>query len=443
MMKVAVIGSGIAGLAAALRLSPHVDLTLYEAADYLGGHSNSVDVSLDGQTYPVDTGFLVFNHRTYPGLVSLFEELSVQTAVSDMSFSVSTGPHRFEWCGTSLAALFAQPSNALSPRFWRMLRDVLRFNREATALALQVEQGNTTMPLDEPMGDYLTRQGYSDAFRDLYLLPMAAAIWSCPMKTMLKFPLGSFVRFFHNHGLLQVEDRPQWYTVLGGSREYVRRICQQLRDVRLSSPVRSVRRVGGEAAHTPQGVLIATDTGTERYDQVVLACHSDQALQLLADADERERTLLGSIRYQPNRAWLHTDTGLMPRRRGAWAAWNYLSDGRTESPTVSVTYWLNRLQPLPFKTPVLVSLNPLREPAPETRIASFDYEHPIFDAPAIAAQHCLHQVQGRGGVWFAGAWTAYGFHEDGLRSGLDAAAQVLATTGRGNIASTRFERAAA
>jgi predicted NAD/FAD-binding protein len=443
MMKVGVIGSGISGLAAALRLSPHTDLSLYEAADYLGGHSNSVDVSIDGYTHPVDTGFLVFNHRTYPGLVSLFHELSVPTAASDMSFSVSTGPHRFEWCGTSLAALFAQPSNALSPRFWRMLRDVLRFNREATAMALRIEQGDPVSQLDEPMGEYLSRQRYSDAFRDLYLLPMAAAIWSCPMKTMLHFPLGSFVRFFHNHGLLQVEDRPQWYTVKGGSREYVRRIRQQLRDVRLSSPVRSIRRIGGESAGAQQGVLVTTDSGTERYDQVVLACHSDQALRLLADADARERELLGSIRYQPNRAWLHTDAALMPRRRGAWAAWNYLSDGRTDSPTVSVTYWLNRLQPLPFRTPVLVSLNPLSEPAPENRIACFDYEHPIFDGPAMAAQQCMHEVQGRGGVWFAGAWTGYGFHEDGLRSGLDAAANVLAVAGRSSPHGSQFERVAA
>jgi len=411
-----VIGAGIAGLSTALQLSRRFDVTVFEANDYAGGHSNTVDVAVDDLTHPVDTGFLVFNHRTYPELVRLFNALQVPTAPSDMSFSVSVGPHRFEWCGTSLAALFAQPSNAVSPRFWRMLRDILRFNRQATALATgePAAAGPGARPLDEPLGAFLAREGYSDAFRDGYLLPMAAAIWSCPMKTMLAFPLGSFVRFFHNHGLLQIDDRPQWHTVRGGSREYVRRILARLDDVRLATPVRSVQRNDG----TGGDVLVGTDQGVHRFDQVVLACHSDQALRLLADARDDERAVLGAIRYLPNRAWLHTDARLMPRRRSAWAAWNYLSDGGTDSPQVSVTYWLNRLQPLPFRTPVLVSLNPLREPDPSRTIASFDYEHPMFDGAASAAQQRLARIQGVRGTWFAGAWTGYGFHEDGLRSGL-------------------------
>jgi predicted NAD/FAD-binding protein len=279
--------------------------------------------------------------------------------------------------------------------------------------------------LDEPLGAFLERERYSTAFRDGYLLPMAAAIWSCPMKTMLEFPLGSFVRFFHNHGLLQIENRPQWHTVLGGSREYVRRIRAQLGDVRLATPVRSVSRPQASAG----GVLIATDAGTERFDHAVLACHSDQSLRLLADATEEEHSVLAAIPYQPNQAWLHTDTRLMPRRRSAWAAWNYLSDGDLDAPQVSVTYWLNRLQPLPFATPVLLSLNPLREPAPGRTIARFAYEHPVFDRQSAAAQQRLGRMQGTRRTWFAGAWAGYGFHEDGLRSGLAAAEALVAAAG--------------
>ena len=414
--RIAVIGAGISGLSAALRLSQDHEVTLYEAASVPGGHTNTVDVTLDGCTHPVDTGFLVYNHRTYPELVRLFEELQVPTTPSEMSFSVSLGPHRFEWCGSSLSSVFAQPANAVSPRFWRMLADIVRFNREAGALAVESQAG-AVATLDEPLGAWLRRRRYSDAFRDAYLLPMAAAIWSCPMKTMLGFPLGSFVRFFHNHGLLQVQDRPQWYTVLGGGREYVRRIVARLDDVRTGTPVTRVTRDGA-------GVQVQSAAGTERFDHAVFATHSPQTLAILADADAEERALLGSVTYQPNRAWLHTDTALMPRRRSAWAAWNYLGNGDPAAPEVSVTYWLNRLQPLPFATDVLVSLNPLSEPAPERTIAVFDYEHPVFDRAAVAAQKRLGAIQGRRGTWFAGAWTGYGFHEDGLRSGLDVAARI-------------------
>ena len=419
-MRVAIVGAGISGLAAALALRGKHRVTLFEADDRLGGHANTVDVTLDGITHPVDTGFLVYNERTYPQLIRLFEELQVPVAPSDMSFSVSVGPHRHEWCGTSLASLFAQPSNAMSPRFWGMLRDILRFNREATRLATAPAPDRAL--LDLPLGEFLSLRGYGASFRDRYLLPMAAAIWSCPMKTMLGFPLGSFVRFFHNHGLLQVSDRPQWFTVAGGSREYVRRIQDRLEDVRLSTPVRTVRRPRDTEGG---GVLIGTDIGVERFDAVVLAAHTGQTLRMLKDADAREREVLSAIDYQPNRAWLHTDEMLMPKRRGAWAAWNYLSDGNAESPAVSVTYWLNRLQPVPFRTPVLVSLNPLQEPSPGKTLAVFDYEHPVFDASATRAQQRLPQLQGERNTWFAGAWTGYGFHEDGLRSGLEVAQSVL------------------
>jgi predicted NAD/FAD-binding protein len=414
-LRIAVVGSGISGLGAALRLTDRGHwVTLYEADDRLGGHSNAVDVNLEGITHPVDTGFLVFNERTYPRLLALFAELGVRTAVSDMSFSVSAGPHDFEWCGSSLRSLFAQPSNALSPRFWRMLRDIARFNREATALALQPQGGSASERLDRTLGEHLREAGYSAGFRDDYLLPMAAAIWSCPLQTMLQFPLGSFVRFFHNHGLLQLRDRPQWFTVQASSRQYVQAVAARLRDVRLGTPVLQIRR---SATGHPDRIQLSTASAVESFDHVVLACHSDQALQLLADPSDDEFDLLGRIRYQPNTAWLHTDTRLMPRRRSAWAAWNYLSDRRPGAPQVSVTYWLNRLQPLPFQTPVMVSLNPIAEPARDHVITRLDYEHPVLDAAAVQAQRQLARIQGLRNTWFAGAWTAYGFHEDGLRSG--------------------------
>ncbi len=466
-MKIAVIGGGISGLGAALRLvdNGHA-VTVYEANDYVGGHSNTVDVTLDGERFGVDTGFLVYNQRTYPNLIALFERLQVPVAESDMSFAVSVGPHAFEWCGSNLRSLFAQPSNALSPRFWRMLADIARFNREATALAATLTGGPpsatavvtdgaaagagarvavaSTDPqasaLHTPLGQWLDQRGYGRGFRDDYLLPMAAAIWSCPTRTMLEFPLGSFVRFFANHGLLQVTDRPQWFTVRGGSREYVRRIVARLPDVRTRSAVQAVLR-SRAAGHGP--VDVVTAAGTERFDEVVLACHSDQALALLADPTQDERDVLGAIRYQPNRAYLHTDTRLMPRRRGAWAAWNYLSEGASASradgrpePSVSVTYWLNRLQPLPCETPVLVSLNPLTPPDARTVLRTFDYAHPVFDLEAGQAQRRLAGIQGLRHTWFAGAWAGYGFHEDGLRSGLEVADAV-------HVSRAGIERAAA
>jgi predicted NAD/FAD-binding protein len=408
-MRIAVIGSGISGLAAARRLAQGHQVTVFESGARAGGHTNSVDVCLDGITHPVDTGFLVYNERTYPNLISLFAELGIEPARSDMSFSVSVRPNDFEWCGSNLGTLFAQPSNVLRPAFWKMLGDIMRFNRQASALALG--QSGSASDLAIPLLVFLRTNRYSDAFRDRYLLPMAAAIWSCPMERMLEFPLGSFVRFFHNHGLLQLENRPQWFTVPGGARRYVDRILAGLDDVRLATPVRGVRR-------HKAGVTIRTDGASEDFNHVVLACHSNQSLALLEDPCETELQILRAVPYQPNRAWLHTDSSLMPRRRRAWAAWNYLTDGRPGSPAVSVTYWSNRLQPLPFRTQVFVSLNPLDLPDPARVIATFDYEHPMFDTGSTAAQECLRAFQGSRNTWFAGAWTGFGFHEDGLKSGL-------------------------
>jgi predicted NAD/FAD-binding protein len=420
-MKIAIIGSGISGLGAAHALRDDARITLYEGAQRLGGHTNTVDVTLEGVTAGVDTGFLVFNERTYPNLIRLFAELGVPTATSDMSFAVSVqvGGRRLEWAGTDLDSMFAQRRNLASPRFLGMLADILRFNRQATRIACGEEPcGGQTL------GGFLDRHRYGESFRRWYLLPMAAAIWSCPMRTMLSYPLATFIRFCHNHGLLQVNDRPQWYTVAGGARQYVRRIADRLEDLRLGTPVLEVRR--NEAAGK---VNVRTARGVEAFDQVVLACHSDQSAALLADADAAERALLAGARYQPNRAVLHTDPRLMPRLREVWSSWNYMSNGAAD-PAVSVTYLLNKLQPLPFSTPLFVSLNPLVDPAPASVLAEFDYAHPIFDARMIEAQKRLPQVQGRRRVWLAGAWTGYGFHEDGLKSGLAVAGALASLMSR-------------
>jgi predicted NAD/FAD-binding protein len=414
MRRVAVVGSGIAGLSVAHGLAGRAQVTLYEAGSHFGGHANTVDVTLDGITHGVDTGFLVLNERTYPNLLRLFAALGVELAPSDMSFSVQAPATGLEWSGADLNTVFAQRSNLLRPRFWAMLADILRFNRVTTALA----RDGSEAVLDEPIGDFLARHRFGATFRDAYLLPMIGCIWSCPTDQMLRFPIATLVRFCHNHGLLQVANRPRWFTVRGGSRRYVEKMLTGVPDARLNTPVRSVRRLppGSGAA----GVVVASDAGSERYDDVVLACHSGQALALLADADEAERAVLGAIRTHANRAVLHTDTTLLPKRRRAWAAWNYerAADASREQAGVCLHYLVSRLQPLPFRTPVIVSLNPVREPRAEAVLAEFDYAHPVFDAAAIAAQRRVPALQGRTRTWFCGAWTRYGFHEDGRISGL-------------------------
>jgi predicted NAD/FAD-binding protein len=426
-MRLAVVGSGVSGLAAAHRLRQHGRVTLFEAGDYLGGHTHTVDVCLpdaSGQAvrHGVDTGFLVFNERTYPGLIALFAELGVPTARSDMSFSVqvpgaaTVGGGALEWSGANLATVFAQPSNLLRPRFWGMLQELLRFNRLCTDIALANEEA----ALAQPLGDFLQQHRFGAAFRDWYFLPMLGCIWSCPTDQMLRFPVATMIRFCHNHGLIQVSQRPQWWTVDGGARQYVAKLAQGL-DVRLATPVQRIER---DAA----GAHIHTHGRTERFDAVVLAVHSDQALRLLARPTPRERAVLGAIGYQPNRAVLHTDASVLPRRRAAWAAWNYerADSASRESAGVCLHYWLNRLQPLPFAQPVLVSLNPVRDIDPARVLAQFDYEHPVFDLAAMQAQTQVGQLQGVCNTWYCGAWTGYGFHEDGLQSGYRAADLLLA-----------------
>ncbi|MBY4594103.1 FAD-dependent oxidoreductase [Ottowia caeni] len=425
-MKVAVIGSGVSGLAAAHRLRDHAQVSLFEAGDYFGGHTHTVDVSLpdasgETVTYGVDTGFLVFNERTYPGLIALFDELRVPTVRSDMSFSVQVpgagllGAGALEWSGANLDTVFAQRSNLLRPRFWSMLREVLRFNQLCTSLAASGEE----VALSQPLSEFLVRHGFSEAFRDWYFLPMLGCIWSCPTDQMLQFPVATMIRFCHNHGLIQVNDRPQWHTVAGGARQYVQKLIKGL-DARLNTPVQKIVR---DAA----GVQVHTAGRSERFDALVLAVHSDQALRLLAQPSAQESRVLGAIRYQPNRAVLHTDASVMPRRRSAWAAWNYerAASSERESARVCLHYWLNRLQPLPFNQPVMVSLNPVSPIEPNHVLAEFDYDHPVFDLEAISAQTQVPQLQGAQHTWYCGAWTGYGFHEDGLQSGYRAAELLL------------------
>ena len=406
--RVAVVGAGIAGLASAWLLSREYEVVLFEAADYPGGHTNTVDIEVDGQVFPVDTGFLVFNRNTYPNLCALFSLLGVETVESEMSFGVSLSTPELEWAGSDLGSLFAQRSNLARPAFLGMLADIRRFNRETTRMA---HSGNIP---DLALGDYLAAHGYGDAFRDWYLIPMAAAIWSCPTRTMMAYPLATFVRFCHNHGLLKVLNRPQWYTVKNGARTYVRQLIAGIGEVRRSTPVLGVVRDGNT------GVQVQTRRGVERFDEIVFACHPDQTLRILgAGATDDERAVLGAVKYQDNEAWLHTDTRLLPRRRKVWSAWNYLAGhGAPGEMPVSVSYLLNRLQPLPVTTPVVLSLNPLAEPVAGSVLDHFTYAHPVFDQAAIDAQARLPALQGQRCSWFAGAWTGYGFHEDGLKSAL-------------------------
>jgi uncharacterized protein len=414
-MNIAVIGSGIAGLSAAWLLTQRHNVTLFERDSRLGGHTNTVDVTSKAAraTFPVDTGFIVFNTQSYPNLVALFEHLGVETAKSDMSFAFSQDGGAYEYSGTGFRGIFGQGTNLLRPSHLRMLLDIKRFFRAARAML------DAPSPTQQSLGDYLAANGYSQAFIVRHILPMAAAIWSCPGDSILKFPVISFARFFSNHGLLQVKNRPEWRTVAGGSRTYVDRIKHDFRGTIVTSrTITSVRR-------DPTGVTITDSTGEHaRFDACVIAAHADDALAMLDDADTRERDLLGAFTYQRNRAILHTDANLMPRRRQIWASWNYLSEGTEKAAPPCVTYWMNRLQPLRTGDDHFVTLNPSRPIAPEHQIAAFDYAHPVFDQRAMSAQTSLWELQGRRRTWFCGSYFGYGFHEDGLQSGLAAAEDI-------------------
>ena len=415
--RIAVIGTGISGMAAAWLAGKTCDVTVYEAEDRVGGHSNTVAVEVDGGNVPVDTGFIVYNELNYPNLVALFEHLGVQTDATNMSFAASLDDGSFEYSGTGFGGLFGQRRNAARPRFWRMMSDVVRFYRHAPRMLQRPELDDLTL------GDFLRQEGYSQAFIDDHLLPMGAAIWSTTANDMRDYPLKAFLRFFCNHGLVQFKDRPQWRTVRGGSIEYVQRLMGDFRgEVRLGSRVVEVR---SEA----RGVLVKDASGNEdRFDQVILATRADDALAVIAGPDRREQEVLGCFRYTRNRAVLHGDRAVMPKRKHVWSSWNYIG-GRQSSGErpLCVTYWMNRLQTLSTSKPIFVTLNPCRDIDPGHVIRTFDYKHPLFDQAAMQAQRRLWDLQGRRGIWFCGAYFGSGFHEDGLQAGLAVAEQLTDT----------------
>ena len=404
-LDIAVVGSGISGLSAAWLLSQRHRVTLFEADQRIGGHSHTVDVA----GIPVDTGFIVYNEQTYPNLTAMLRHLNVASTPTEMSFAVSLQGGAHEYSGSGPRGFFAQKRNLLRPRFWTMLRDLLRFYREAPGDLAELD--------DESLETYLDRAGYSAAFRDDHLYPMAAAIWSSPALGIRDYPAAAFIAFCQNHALLQTSKRPPWRTVQGGSRSYVQALREQFSGtVRSGIPVNQITREIG-------GVTLHTEAGAERFDHVVIAAHADQALAMLADPDDAERALLSKFAYAPNHAVLHSDPRLMPQRRRVWSAWNFLQGGKTESGP-AVTYWMNRLQRLDTEMPLLVTLNPHTPPDPALVHWQGTYAHPLFDAAAIAAQRQLWSLQGSHNTWFCGAYFGAGFHEDGLQAGLAVAEQL-------------------
>jgi len=418
-LRIAVIGSGISGLSAAWLLSRAHEVTVYEKADRPGGHSNTLVAPCPEGDVPVDTGFIVYNELNYPNLTALFETLGVETRASEMSFAASISDAkggRFEYSGSGLNGLFGDRRNILRPRMWRMLAEILRLYRFAPGL---LDQSGLDR---KPLGEFLREQGYSSALREDHLLPMCAAIWSLPLARVEEFPALAFLRFFDNHGLMRLTGRPLWRTVSGGSREYVKRLAAPLGDrLRLGTGIASILR-------DETGVTVMDAKGaSERYDHVVIAAHSDEALSMLADADANERRLLGAIPYQRNIAWLHSDRRFMPRSRRVWSSWNYMGGsmgGDGHAQPVCVSYWMNRLQGLPTSRELFVTLNPSHEPDPARVVSRIEYDHPLFDAGALEAQRALWQLQGARRTWFCGAYFGSGFHEDGLQAGLAVAEEL-------------------
>jgi len=404
-MKIAVVGTGVSAMVCARILAGRHDVTVFEAADYVGGHTHTHDVEANGRRLAIDTGFIVFNDWTYPNFIRLLEILGVPSRASDMSFSVSSRETGLEYNGTSLDGLFAQRSNLFRPSFHRMIRDILRFHREAPRL-LESDDDETTL------GEYLQAGRYSRAFVEHYILPMGGAIWSASADAMRTFPARYFVRFFDNHGMLSVDERPQWRTVVGGSRSYMTALIAPFRDrIRLNTPVASIRR-------RADSVEITTASGvSESFDHVVVGAHADQALAMLSDASPNERDVLSAIPYQLNDAVLHTDESMLPRRKRAWAAWNYHL-GADRDGRVAVTYWMNRLQGLDTPANYCVTLNDTRRIDPTKVVRRLRYHHPVYTRAGIAAQARWDEVNGARRTWFCGAWWGFGFHEDGVKSAL-------------------------
>ncbi len=405
-MKIAIIGSGIAGLTSAYLLNRRHDITVFEASDWIGGHTHTVDVEVNGQRYAVDTGFIVFNNWTYPNFIRLLSQLGVGFKDTEMSFSVSDPLTGVEYNGHSLNTLFAQRRNLFSPKFIGMVRDILRFNREAL-----LDLNNQRIAADMTLGDYLKANAYSERFIQHYIVPMGAAIWSMSLADMLGFPLQFFVRFFKNHGLLSVSDRPQWCVIEGGSSSYIAPLTESFREkIRLNCPVTRVER-------DADGVIVHSNAGIERFDKVVFACHSDQALGLLAQPSETEQSILGALPYADNDVVLHTDTRLLPKRPMAWASWNYRLGGPVDQPA-AVTYDMNILQGIQSDSTFCVSLNQTAAIDPSKILARFTYAHPQYSLDGMAAQARWQELLGANHSYFCGAYWANGFHEDGVVSAL-------------------------
>ncbi len=429
-MKIAIVGTGVAGLITAHRLHPHHDITLFEADSRIGGHANTVDVTVDGVCHAVDTGFIVYNERNYPGFCSMLRELGVETQPAAMSFSVADRRSGLEYRGSNLNTMFAQRRNIYRPSFVRLLIEIARFNRAARALVAGEQEWRgadrlapPTSPIDdatedESLAQFIERGRYSPAFVSLFLVPFGASIWSADPETFTRFPVRAYARFMHNHGLLGIAAQPAWRTVTGGSRRYVEALTAPFSDrIRLASPVHKIvtrTNVAGESV-----VELLTDRGPEPFDRIVIAAHSDQALRMLTDASAAERSILGAISYQRNTATLHSDERMLPMNSRARASWNYAIDAGSRRATV--TYWMNALQSIKSTRPLLVTLNRSAAIDPRSVHAEFDYHHPVFDAAAIAAQRRRHEIQGRRGIYFAGAYWGYGFHEDGVQSGIEVA----------------------
>ena len=414
MAKIAIIGTGISGLSAAWLLNRHHDITVYEKETRAGGHTRTLQVRHGDRTIPVDTGFIVYNERNYPNLTALFRHLGVKSQKSDMSFALAIGNGGLEWGARNLNTIFGQRRNLFRPGFLHLLHEVTRFNAQAVGM-LNDYPGLT-------LGEFTDRLGMSDRFRQLYLLPMAGAIWSCPPRQMLAFPAETFVRFFANHGLLATTGQPQWYTVSGGAQNYVDRLTTNfVSQIRTSC-------AAVEVARSRRGVEVLDQLGNrEQYDHVVLASHSNETLKLLADASWAERTALSAIGYQRNRAVLHSSPQFMPRQRRCWASWNYHSDGSGDETAISVTYWMNRLQSIDERYPLFLTLNPTREIPADRIFDEHNFDHPVFDTKALAAQLQIKALQGANNTWFCGAYMGHGFHEDGLVSAMNVAAGLKAS----------------
>lgn len=411
--KIAIIGSGIAGMSAAWLLNRSHDITLFEAGGHIGGHSNTVNAGSSERPLPVDTGFIVYNEMNYPNLVALFDHLSVPTKASNMTFAASIDAGKFEYSGTGLNGLLGQRRNMIKPRFWAMLSDLLRFYKTAPSLAGKSENFDLTL------GTFLETNNYSDAFTRDHILPMGAAIWSTTARDMLDYPLAAFVRFFESHGLLKLVDRPEWRTVDGGSTEYVKRLTAPYAD--------KIRHTAVTAVHRQQdGVYLQTKTGERHhFDEVVIATHADEALALLSKPSDAERQLLSAFKYTENETYLHTDERLMPKQRRVWSSWNYIESGAgNEDKNLTVTYWMNQLQGIDDNHPLFVTLNPHVAPKQESILRKFLYQHPLFDKAAMAAQKTLWDLQGKNRTWYCGSYFGYGFHEDALQAGLAVAEQI-------------------